>query len=61
MTDIDDKDNLYIHCANGYRSVIAASLMERAGIHNLRNVVGGWDKIKELEKVEVEKEKSVLN
>jgi len=31
MTGIDDKDNLYIHCANGYRSVIAASLMKRAG------------------------------
>ena len=61
MADIDDKDNLYIHCGSGYRSVIAASLMKRQGIHNLRNVVGGWDKIKELEKVEVEKEKSVLN
>jgi rhodanese-related sulfurtransferase len=61
MADIEDKDNLYIHCGSGYRSVIAASLMKRQGIHNLRNVVGGWDKIKELEKVEVEKEKSVLN
>jgi len=61
MADIDDTDNLYIHCGSGYRSVIAASLMKRQGIHNLRNVVGGWDKIKELEKVEVEKEKSVLN
>jgi glyoxylase-like metal-dependent hydrolase (beta-lactamase superfamily II)/rhodanese-related sulfurtransferase len=61
MADIDDKDNLYIHCGSGYRSVIAASLMKREGIHNLRNVVGGWDKIKELKKVEVEKERSVLN
>jgi hydroxyacylglutathione hydrolase len=51
---------LYIHYGSGYRSVIAASLMKRQGIHNLRNVVGGWDKIKELEKVEVEKEKSVV-
>ena len=58
---INDTDNLYIHCASGYRSVIAASLLKRQGIHNLRNVLGGWDKIKELEKVEVEKEKSVLN
>ena len=61
MADIEDKDNLYIHCGSGYRSVIAASLMKRQGIHNLRNVLGGWDKIKELEKVEVEKERSVLN
>jgi rhodanese-related sulfurtransferase len=61
MADIDDNENLYIHCGSGYRSVIAASLMKRQGIHNLRNVVGGWDKIKELEKVEVEKDAGVLN
>ncbi|HEY6978853.1 MAG TPA: rhodanese-like domain-containing protein [Chitinophagaceae bacterium] len=61
MADIDDKDNLYIHCGSGYRSVIAASLMKRQGIHNLRNVVGGWDKIKELEKIVVEKDAGVLN
>jgi rhodanese-related sulfurtransferase len=46
MADIDDTDNLYIHCGSGYRSVFAASLMKRQGIHNLRNVIGGWDKIK---------------
>jgi hydroxyacylglutathione hydrolase len=61
MANIEDQQNLYVHCAGGYRSVIAASLLKRQGIHNLRNVVGGWDKIKELEKVEIVKEKSVLN
>jgi len=61
MADIDDMDNLYVHCATGYRSMIAASILKRQGIHNLRNVVGGWEKIKEMEKVEVEKENSVLN
>jgi hydroxyacylglutathione hydrolase len=61
MAAINDTDNLYIHCASGYRSVIAASLLKRQGIHNLRNVLGGWNKIQELEKVEVEKERSVLN
>ncbi len=61
MATINDADNLYIHCASGYRSVIGASLLKRQGIHNLRNVLGGWGKIQELEKVEVEKETSVLN
>lgn len=61
MANIQDTDNVYVHCAGGYRSVIAASLLKRQGIHNLRNVVGGWNKIKEQEKVEVVKEKSVLN
>ncbi len=42
----DEETNLYIHCAGGYRSVIAASLIKRHGIHNLRNVLGGYGKIK---------------
>jgi len=42
---------LYIHWGGGYRSVIAASLFKRQGIHNLRNVLGGWNKIKNLKKV----------
>ncbi|HEY0676709.1 MAG TPA: MBL fold metallo-hydrolase [Chitinophagaceae bacterium] len=61
MANILDTDNLYVHCAGGYRSVIASSLLKRQGIHNLRNVLGGWNKIKEMEKVEIVKEKSVLN
>ena len=58
---LDDKQNLYVHCAGGYRSVIASSLLKREGYHNLRNVVGGWGKIKEQKKAEIVKEKSVLN
>jgi len=61
MANIEDRHNLYVHCAGGYRSVIAASMLKRQGIHNLRNVVGGWGKIKEQEKAEIVKETSVLN
>jgi len=61
MAKIEEEDNLYIQCSAGYRSVIASSLLKRQGIHNLRNVLYGWNKIKELEKVEIVKEKSVLN
>jgi hydroxyacylglutathione hydrolase len=67
MTDVaqlaqfDDNQNLYIHCAGGYRSVIAASLLKRQGTHNLRNVLGGWAKIKEQKGITVQKEASVLN
>ncbi len=60
LANIEDHDNLYVHCAGGYRSVIASSLLKRQGFHNLRNVVGGWSKIKE-QKIEIEKETSVLN
>ena len=61
MANIEDGHNLYVHCAGGYRSVIACSLLKRQGIHNLRNIAGGWNAIKEQEKVEIVKEKSVLN
>lgn len=44
---IESDNNLYIHCAGGYRSVIAASLLKRQGYNNLRNVLGGYAKIKE--------------
>ena len=61
LSQLEEEQNIYVHCAGGYRSVIAASLLKRQGIHNLRNVLGGWSKIREQEKIPVEKEKSVLN
>ena len=61
IAELEDEQNYYVHCAGGYRSVIAASLIKRQGIHNLRNVLGGWSKIKEQGKAEIVKEASVLN
>ncbi|WP_078830538.1 MBL fold metallo-hydrolase [Sediminibacterium ginsengisoli] len=62
MANFDDNHNLYIHCAGGYRSVIAASMIKRQGIHNLRNVLGGWNSIKTLtDKFKIEKDAEVLN
>jgi rhodanese-related sulfurtransferase len=61
MADLDENKNIYVHCAGGYRSIIAASLLKRQGIHNLHNVQGGWAQIKEQKGVQVVKETSVLN
>ena len=67
MTDVamiagfEENQNLYIHCGGGYRSVIACSLLKKQGIHNLRNVTGGWTKIKEEKSIKIEKDASVLN
>lgn len=61
LSHFEDSQNLYLHCAGGYRSVIAASLLKREGLHNLRNVIGGWNKIKEQKKISIEKEARVLN
>ncbi len=46
IASVDDDNNLYIHCAGGYRSVIAASLFKRQGYDNIRNVLGGYAKMK---------------
>ena len=46
MTNLEDNHNIYVHCAGGYRSVIALSLLKRHGFHNLRNVIGGFAQIK---------------
>ena len=61
MAHIEDDQNLYIHCASGYRSIIAASMLKKQGIHNLYNVLGGWNNIKLEKKIKTEKEISVLN
>lgn len=37
----------YIHCAGGYRSVIAASILKSRGIHTGIDVAGGFEAIKE--------------
>ena len=61
MATLEEDRNLYVHCAGGYRSVIACSLLKRQGFHNLRNISGGWARIKEEEKIPVVKESNVLN
>ena len=61
LADFEDKHNLYLHCGSGYRSVIAASLMKCQGIHNIRNILGGFDKIREQKEIVIVKETSVLN
>jgi glyoxylase-like metal-dependent hydrolase (beta-lactamase superfamily II)/rhodanese-related sulfurtransferase len=53
IAGIDTDHNLYVHCAGGYRSVIACSLLKRQGFHNLRNVLGGWAKMKELQNLPI--------
>ena len=35
-----------MHCAGGYRSVIANSILKKHGIHNAIEVLGGYNAIK---------------
>jgi len=61
LSNLEENQNIYVHCQGGYRSIIASSLLKRQGIHNIRNVIGGYSKIAEQKNIQTEKESSVLN
>jgi hydroxyacylglutathione hydrolase len=43
LPHIDPHAPLAVHCKSGYRSMIACSLLKRAGYENVINVIGGFD------------------
>ncbi len=46
LAEFPKEDEFYVHCASGYRSVIAASILKARGYHNVINVLGGFASIK---------------
>ena len=46
ISDFKKEGSHYIHCAGGYRSMIANSILKQHGIHNLTDIVGGFSSIK---------------
>ncbi|MDQ6904091.1 MAG: rhodanese-like domain-containing protein [Bacteroidota bacterium] len=61
IAGLEESKNIYVHCGGGYRSLIASSILKSHGYHNIRNITGGWKKIKEEKNIVTEKEGSVLN
>ena len=47
LTEFDKDEFIYIHCASGYRSVIAESILKSRGYHNIADVNGGYKAIVE--------------
>lgn len=47
LAEFPSDEPFYLHCAGGYRSMIAASILKSRGIHNLIDVEGGFAAIKE--------------
>jgi hydroxyacylglutathione hydrolase len=41
--EMDQETPLAVHCKSGYRSMIACSLLQRAGFNNVINIIGGFD------------------
>ncbi len=47
FSNAKDEKPFYLHCAGGYRSMIAASILKSRGIHNFKEVAGGFKAIAE--------------
>ena len=51
VNSIDNSEHFHLHCAGGYRSMIAASILQSRGYRNFTEVQGGFNDIKKFEKV----------
>ena len=45
IKDIDPKEHFFMHCAGGYRSMIAASILQARGFRNFTEIEGGFNAI----------------
>ena len=45
IKDIDPKEPFFLHCAGGYRSMIAASILQARGFRNFKEIEGGFNAI----------------
>ncbi|RMF02836.1 MAG: MBL fold metallo-hydrolase [Bacteroidetes bacterium] len=45
MNRLQPDEHYYLHCAGGYRSMIAASILKARGFHNLTDIQKGWKAI----------------
>ncbi len=46
LSEFPKEETFYVHCAGGYRSVIAASILKSRGIHNFIDIAGGYGALK---------------
>ncbi len=53
MGDLDRRKKYFVHCAGGYRSMIAASILKSRGFENIVDVQGGFKAISESGKFEL--------
>jgi len=47
LAEFPKEEPFFLHCAGGYRSMIASSILQARGYHNVNNVIGGYAAIKE--------------
>jgi rhodanese-related sulfurtransferase len=48
LAELDKERKYLVHCAGGYRSMIASSILVNNGFRNIVNIHGGFGKIKKV-------------
>lgn len=51
LSSINNNQHFFLHCAGGYRSMIAASILQARGYRNFSEIEGGFNAIKKTEKI----------
>jgi hydroxyacylglutathione hydrolase len=46
LAEFPKEEPFFVHCAGGYRSVIAGSILKSRGIHNFIDIEGGFAALK---------------
>ncbi len=49
LSEFPKEAEFFLHCAGGYRSMIAASILKSRGYHNLIDIQGGYQALKQTE------------
>ncbi len=49
LSTFPKEETFYVHCAGGYRSMIASSILKSRGYHNLIEIAGGYGALKKTE------------
>lgn len=55
IKEIDQEEHFYLHCAGGYRSMIAASILQSRGYRNFSEIEGGYTAIAKTSLAKTEK------
>jgi hypothetical protein len=45
IKDVNPKEHFFLHCAGGYRSMMAASILQARGFRNFTEIAGGFGEI----------------
>lgn len=54
--ELGKNQEILVHCAGGYRSMVAAAALKTQGFTNVKNVWGGWSQIKDEPKAQIVQE-----